>query len=57
MWRQAAESPQVDYLVIGGTPLSQHPFKLKEVSEEWNTVMSRGELAECMVSLTVEEYL
>lgn len=55
--QSAAESGVVDYFVIGGSPLSPHPFKLVEVSDEWDSVITGGALIECSVSLKIEEYV
>lgn len=55
--QSAAESGTVDYFVIGGSPLSPHPFKLVEVSDEWDSVITGGALIECSVSLKIEEYV
>ena len=43
-------------LVIGGKPLSDLPFVLKEVSESWGHMYNRGELVSVEVSLSLEEY-
>ena len=42
--------------IIGGRPISDNPFKLVSVSDEWDTVLGGGALIECRVSLTIEEY-
>ena len=55
--QQMAEGNGVYWLIVGGAPIAQNPFKLVEVSDEWETVLNRGELARCKVKLTVEEYL
>lgn len=55
--QQRAESCATDYFVIGGRPLSSFPFKITDISEEWGAVLAGGEMIECKVSLTVEEYL
>ena len=41
---------------IGGRPISDNPFKLVSVSDEWDTVLNGGALIECRVSLNIEEY-
>lgn len=46
----------VDWFIIGGRPISDNPFKLVSVSDEWDTVLGGGALIECRVSLTIEEY-
>lgn len=56
-FQKAAESGRVDWFVIGGSPLSSHPFKLVSVSDEWDAVISGGVLTECRISLQIEEYL
>lgn len=54
---QRAESNATDYFIIGGSPLSAFPFKITDLSEEWGAVLAGGEMIECKVSLTIEEYL
>ena len=55
-FQRAAESQMVDWFIIGGRPISDNPFKLVSVSDEWDTVLGGGALIECRVSLTIEEY-
>lgn len=55
-FQRAAESRNVDWFIIGGRPISEHPFKLVSVSDEWDAVLGGGQLIECRVSLTIEEY-
>jgi len=54
--RKMAEEGQAEYLVIGGMPVCDLPMKLTNVSEEWNTVYGNGFLAECDVTIDLEEY-
>lgn len=56
-FQRMAEAGAADWFVVGGRPLSPHPFKLLSVSDEWNAVLNGGVLVECMVSITIEEYL
>ena len=56
-FQRMAEAGYSDWFIIGGTPLSPHPFKLTDVSDSWDTVLNGGALVECKVSLTIEEYL
>lgn len=56
-FRKCSEQGKVDYFIVGGKPLSSNPFKITDVSEEWNTVLHNGILAESKISLTIEEYL
>nr|DAF62902.1 MAG TPA: hypothetical protein [Caudovirales sp. ctu3532] len=55
-FQRAAESQMVDYFVIGGRPLGESPFKLVSISDEWDAVLGGGQLIECKVSLSIEEY-
>lgn len=55
-FQRAAESQMVDYFVIGGRPLGENPFKLVSISDEWDAVLGGGQLIECKVSLSIEEY-
>lgn len=55
-FQRMAESQQVDWFVIGGRPISDNPFRLVSVSDEWDAVLNGGALIECKVSLTIEEY-
>ena len=44
-------------LVIGGKRVGKHKWKITDLSEAWETVYSKGELARAKVSVTMEEYL
>lgn len=55
-FQRAAEIQMADWFIIGGRPLSENPFKLVSVSDEWDTVLNGGVLIECRVSLSIEEY-
>ena len=50
------ESGETQFLVVGGKPVSSHPFALVSASESWGTVLSGGELVSASISLTLEEY-
>jgi hypothetical protein len=56
-FQRCAERGKKDYFVIGGTPLSEYPFRLVDVSDIWDAVLNDGTLIECKLSLTIEEYL
>ena len=51
------ENGKVDYLVIGGRAIGENRFAMTSISETWDTVYSRGELAKASVSVTLEEYV
>ena len=55
--RRMAESNKADWFIVGGTPISPHPFKITDMSEEWAVVLAGGKMVECSVSITIEEYL
>lgn len=50
------ENGKVDYMVIGGRPIGENQFAMTSLSEAWETVYSKGELARASVSVTIEEY-
>lgn len=52
-----AESAVADYFIVGNAPISMHPFKITDISDEWDVVLSGGTMVQCKVSLTIEEYL
>lgn len=51
-----AEKGEAEYLVIGSRPVGKRPFRIVSVSESWDTLYSRGELARATLSLNLEEY-
>lgn len=55
--QNAAESNRADWFIVGGAPISQNPFKITDISDEWAAVLSGGVMVECRVSVTIEEYL
>lgn len=54
---ELAEGREVFPLVIGGKPVGENMWRLVSISEEWNTVLNRGELISATVSLSLEEYV
>lgn len=54
--QQASESAKADYFIIGQKPLSSLPFKILSMTDSWDVILSGGELSQCTVSLTIEEY-
>ena len=55
--QRIAESDKVDWFVVGGVPLSPHPFRLVNITDEWDVVLNDGVLIACKVGITIEEYL
>ncbi len=44
-------------LVIGGRRVGRHNWRITDLSEAWETIYSRGELAKAKVDVTMQEYL
>lgn len=55
--KSVAEGRSAYHLIIGGRPLASHPFRLTEMSDEWDTVYQGGELWSAKASCTFEEYV
>lgn len=53
----AVENGEADYLVIGGRPIGKNKFYISSVSEAFDVVMSRGEIARATLQISMEEYL
>lgn len=56
-FQEYAEKGVADYFIVGNAPISTYPFKITELSDEWDAVLHSGALVECKVTLTIEEYL
>lgn len=56
-FQNMSERNRADWFIIGGTPISENPFKITDISDEWAVVLNGGTMVECKVSLTIEEYL
>lgn len=54
---EMAESGTVEYLVIGGRAIGSNQFYILEISENWDVIYNRGELAIATLSVTMEEYI
>lgn len=50
------KSGAVEMLVIGGEKVGNGLYRITSMSEAWNTIYQHGELYECNVTLTLEEY-
>lgn len=55
--RSMAEEGAADHFIIGGAPLSPFPFRITDITDEWDAVLHSGALAAVKVKLTVEEYV
>lgn len=51
------EKGTVNTLVIGGKRVGNHRWRITDISEAWETIYNRGELARAKVSVTMQEYL
>ena len=54
---EMVERGTVNTLVVGGKRIGRYRWKITDISEAWDTVLSGGELMSATVSLTMEEYL
>ncbi len=50
------EEGKTDYLIIGGRPVGNNRFCISSLGEEWDTILSGGELAIATGTITMEEY-
>ena len=44
-------------LIVGTKPIGENQWIIKEISETWDVVMNKGELAKASLSLSLEEYV
>ncbi len=51
------ERGTVNTLVIGGRRVGNYRWRITDLSEEWETIYNRGELARAKVNVTMQEYL
>lgn len=51
------ENGLVEKLVIGGKKVGKNLWKILTISEAWDVIMSKGELMQATLSVTLEEYL
>lgn len=56
-FQDCAERAVADWFIVGNSPISPHPFKIVDISDEWAAVVHGGVMVECKVTLTIEEYL
>ena len=56
-FQDCAERAVADYFIVGNSPISPYPFKIVDISDEWEVVLHSGVMVECKVTLTIEEYL
>lgn len=54
---RAIESGRVESLVIGAAKVGKNKWKITQMSEAWDTILSHGELMKASLNLTLEEYL
>lgn len=54
---EMAEGREAHLLVIGGKLVGDNPWRLVSLSEEWGTVLNRGELISAKVTVSLEEYV
>lgn len=54
---KAIENGEVNTFVVGGKKIGKNRWKIKSVSEAWDTFLNKGELVKAKVNVTMEEYL
>ena len=54
---KAIETGEVNTFVIGGKKVGTDRWKIKSVSESWDTILNGGEIVKAKVNVTMEEYL
>ena len=55
--RKAVEKGERFTFVIGGKVVSKNKWKITEASETWDKILSKGELIQAKIELTLEEYV
>ncbi len=55
-FENAVEKGIAEYLIIGGSMIGNCRFVITEVSESWDVIYSKGELARAKLNVTMEEY-
>lgn len=54
--RKAIEKGERFTFVLGGKPVSKNKWVIVEASEEWDIILSKGELVQAKLDLTLKEY-
>ena len=54
---RAIENGEVNTMVLGGKKVGTNPWKIKSISETWDTILQQGELVKATVQVSMEEYL
>ena len=53
---EAVENGEVNYLIVGGRMFGKNKYYISSVSEALNVVMSRGEIVQATLNVSMEEY-
>ena len=53
----AAESGEVNFMVVGGKMVGANRWRITSISEAWNVVYTKGELVKATVTVSMEEYI
>ncbi len=56
-WGKALESGKHDVLVIGGKQVGKYDWKIESISEDWKTLLNKGELTTATLSISLSEYV
>lgn len=54
---KAVEKGKVESLVIGGKKVGKNKWKITQMSEAWDIVMSGGQVQKATINISMEEYL
>ncbi len=54
---QKMENGVVDYLIIGNKRVGKHRWLITGITEEWDYIYRRGEVAKITLELTLQEYV
>ena len=53
----AAESGEINFMVVGGKMVGTNRWRITSISEAWNVVYNKGELVKATITVSMEEYL
>lgn len=56
-FKQKLEEGKADYFIIGTKALSTNRFIIKDISDDWQSVIADGLAIEIKFTMTIEEYL
>lgn len=57
LMHKMVEEGRVEYFIVGFLPVGMCRYRMTDVSEEWDCVISGGRLVRCRVEISLEEYV